>query len=280
MTCIIGVSCCGDFKRRNVEEAWKLIEDLAKFNYKAPSEASGSSSSLKGNGLIGLDRMTTIEAKLDAVMNKLGNNERRMHTAHEVGVVEERSRRRAKELVGEEPYQVEETKYMNEQRSYHFKPNPNLPTHYTPALRNHENFSYGGGEQQGPRLGQNYQPAYAQPRFQEQQQQRDNRGDYQGQKRTQSFEDHMLHFMSENKRILNLHEKRFSDLENFQANTIVFQTNTNATMRNLETQVGQLALSLQSQSRNAFPSSTEINPKDLTPTTLRGNDELQGSKKV
>ena len=57
---------------------------------------------------------------------------------------------------------------MNEQRSYHFKPNPNLPTHYTPALRNHENFSYGGGAQQGPRPGQNYHQAYAQPRFQEQ----------------------------------------------------------------------------------------------------------------
>ena len=99
-------------------------------------------------------------------------------------------------------------------------------------------------------------------------------------KRTQSFEDQLLYFMSENKRILNLHEKNFAELENFQANTTVFQTNTNATMRNLETQVGQLALSLQSQSRNAFPSSTEINPKDLTPTTLRSNDELQGSKKV
>ena len=72
----------------------------------------------------------------------------------------------------------------------------------------------------------------------------------------------MLHFMSENKGILNLHEKKFSDLENFQANTSVFQTNTNATMRNLETQVGQLALSLQSQSKNAFPNSIEINPKD------------------
>ena len=44
----------------------------------------------------------------------------------------------------EEPYQVEERKYMNEQRSYHFKPNPNLPTHYTPALRNHKSFLYGG----------------------------------------------------------------------------------------------------------------------------------------
>ena len=86
--------------------------------------------------------------------------------------------------------------------------------------------------------------------------------------------------MSENKRILNLHVKRFFDFENFQANTILFQTNTNSTMRNLETQIGQLVLSLHSQSRNAFPTSTKINPKDLTSTTLRGNDELQGSKKV
>ena len=29
---------------------------------------------------------------------------------------------------------------MSEQRSYHFKPNTNLPTHYTLALRNHETF--------------------------------------------------------------------------------------------------------------------------------------------
>ena len=52
---------------------------------------------------------------------------------------------------------------MNEKRSYHFNPNPNLPTHYTPALRNHENFSYGGGAQKDPRPRQNYQQAYAQP---------------------------------------------------------------------------------------------------------------------
>ena len=196
---------------------------------------------MKGNGLIGLDRMTVIEEKLNAVMNKLGNNERRMHTAHEVGAIEERSRRSAEGLAEEEPYQVEETKYMNEKRSYHFKPNLNLPTHYTPTLRNHERFSYGGGAQQGPRLGKNYQQAYAQPRFQEQQQQRNNIGDYQGQKWTLSFEDHMLYFMLEKKRILNLYENKFSDLENFQANTIVFQTNTNASLKNLEIQIGQLA---------------------------------------
>ena len=77
-----------------------------------------------------------------------------------------------------------------------------------------------------------------------------------------------------------MHEKMFAELENFQANIIVFQTNINATLRNLETRVGQLALSLQSQSRNTFSGSTEINPKDLTPTAMRGSDELRGSKKM
>ena len=84
--------------------------------------------------------------------------------------------------------------------------------------------------------------------------------------------------MSENKRILHMHEKRFSELENFKANTIVFQTNSNASLRNLETQVGQLALSLQNKSRNAFPSSTETNPKYFTHISLRGDNELQGTQ--
>ena len=142
---IIDASCCGAFKRRNAEEARQLVEDLTKCNYKAPSEASGSNSRLRGSGLIGLDRMTVIEAKLDAVMNKLGNNEKRMHTTHEVGAVKEGMRSSVEGHVEDEPYQVEEAQYLNVNRSYTFKPNLNLPTQYTPALRNHEILSYGGG---------------------------------------------------------------------------------------------------------------------------------------
>ena len=86
--------------------------------------------------------------------------------------------------------------------------------------------------------------------------------------------------MPKNKRILNLHEKMFFELENFQASTILFQTNTNASLRNMETQVGQLALSLKNQSRNAFPSNIEINPKDFAPTSVRNDTEVQGNKKM
>ena len=147
---IIDAACYGAFKRKSVEEARQLIEDLAKCNYKAPSEASGSSRRLKGSGVIELNRITAIEAKLDALMNKLGNNERRMHTTLEVGTVDEREKRNSAEEgpTHEGPYQVEEAQYLNTNRSYTFKPNLNLPTHYTPALKNHENFSYGGGAQQ------------------------------------------------------------------------------------------------------------------------------------
>ena len=71
-----------------------------------------------------MDRITAIEAKLDAIMNKLSSNEKKMHTTHEVRAVREERRKSAKGYEEEEPYQVEETKYMNGQRSYHFKPNP------------------------------------------------------------------------------------------------------------------------------------------------------------
>ena len=41
---IIDAACCGAFKRNSDEEANQLIEDLAKSNYRAPAETSGSSS--------------------------------------------------------------------------------------------------------------------------------------------------------------------------------------------------------------------------------------------
>ena len=78
----------GVFKRKSVEEAKQLIEDLAKCNYRAPFETSRSSSRLKGSGLIELNRMTAIEEKLDGLMNKIGNHDKRMHSTHEVRTID------------------------------------------------------------------------------------------------------------------------------------------------------------------------------------------------
>ena len=44
---IIDAACCGAFKRKSFEKEKQLIEDLAKCNYRAPSETSGSNNRLK-----------------------------------------------------------------------------------------------------------------------------------------------------------------------------------------------------------------------------------------
>ena len=62
--------------------------------------------------------MTVIEAKLDALMNKIGNQERRMHLAREVGTVERNEQKSSVEkgLAHEGPYQVEEAQFLNGNR--------------------------------------------------------------------------------------------------------------------------------------------------------------------
>ena len=224
--------------------------------------------------------MSAMEAKLDAIMHRMDKQEKKTYTAHEIGAVErELLKGSADRVVEEQLYDAEEVKYLGEQRNYHFKPNTNLPTHYHPALRNHENLSYGGGVSQGPRQVQNPPQGYQQPpRFQQQQQGNEQRNEYQGQRRSQSFEEQMLQFMVDNKKLLNLHEQKFAKLGATATNFQIFQNTTNATLKNLETQVGQLALTLQSQKKDAFPSDTKKNPKDCMVVQLRSGKELEEIK--
>ena len=275
---IIDASCCGAFKRKSAEEAKELIEDLAKCNMKTPSEFSRGNS--RGKGIMELRKMTAMEAKLDAIMHRIDKQEKKTYTAHEIGAVErEILKGRAERAAEEQFYDAEEVKYLGEQRNYHFKPNTNLPTHYHPALRNHKNFSYGGGASQGPGQGQNPPQGYQQPpRFQQQQQGNEQRNEYQGQRRAQSFKEQMLQFMGDNKKLLNLHEQKFAELGATATNFQIFQNTTNASLKNLEMQVGQLALTLQSQRKDAFPSDTKKNPKDCMVVHLRSGKELEKMK--
>ena len=79
----------GAFRTKSAEEATQLIEELAKSNYRALFEASESSSKLRGGGVIELNKMSAIEAKLDPIMNSMNNQERKGHSCNEVGTVEE-----------------------------------------------------------------------------------------------------------------------------------------------------------------------------------------------
>ena len=55
----------------------------------------------------------------------------------------------------------------------------------------------------------------------------------------------------------------------------MFQANTNASLKNLETQVGQLALTMQNQSKNSFPSDIKKYLRDCMVVTLRSGRELE-----
>ena len=74
---------------------------------------------------------------------------------------------------------------------------------------------------------------------------------------------------------MNLHEQKFAELEATATNSQIFQNTTNASLKNLETQVGQLALTLQSQRKDAFPSDTKKNPKDCMAVQLRSGKDLE-----
>ena len=78
---------------------------------------------------------------------------------------------------------------------------------------------------------------------------------------------------------MNIHEQKFAELASFQASTIVFQANAKASLKNLKTQVGQLAISMENQSRDSFPSDTKKNPKDYMAITLKSGRELKKKDK-
>ena len=93
--------------------------------------------------------------------------------------------------------------------------------------------------------------------------------DYQGHRRIQPFEEQMLQFMGDNKRLIRFHEQKLSDLEAFKSDTQVFPKNTSVSLKNLEKQVGQLALSMPNRCKGTFPCDTQKNPKDCMAVQLR-----------
>ena len=90
----------------------------------------------------------------------------------------------------------------------------------------------------------------------------------------------MLQFMGDNKRLLQFHEQKLSDLEAFKSDTQMFQKNTSASLKNLETQVGQLALNVPNQNKGTFPSDTQKNPEDCMAIQLRSGKDLSSNKKT
>ena len=90
----------------------------------------------------------------------------------------------------------------------------------------------------------------------------------------------MLQFMGDNKRLLQFHEQKLSNLEAFKYDTQMLQKNASASLKNLEIQVGQLPLNMPNQSKGTFPSDTQKNPKDCMAIQLRSGKDLSSNKRT
>ena len=84
---------------------------------------------------------------------------------------------------------------------------------------------------------------------------------------------------------MDLHHSKDRDLCRIIINTMVKMVSKNksrTSLKSLETQVGQLALVMQNQSKDVFPCDTKKNPKDCMAMTLRsgrGLEERRNEKK-
>ena len=74
---IIDASCCGAFKRKSAEEARDLIANLAKCNMKAPSKFTRIYNKVRGSGVIKLNKMISMVAKLDAIMHRMDKQDKK-----------------------------------------------------------------------------------------------------------------------------------------------------------------------------------------------------------
>ena len=125
-----------------------------------------------------------------------------------------------------------------------------MPNYYHPGLRNHENLSY--------RNTKNVlQPP---PGF-----------DSQPSEKKMSLEDAMVSFVEEtNARF----KKTDSRLDNIETHC----SNMGAAIKNIEVQIGQLAMTIIAQQRKTFPSNTKVNPKEQCKAiTLRSGREIERS---
>ena len=86
--------------------------------------------------------------------------------------------------------------------------------------------------------------------------------------------------MGDNKRLLQFHEQKLSNLEAFKSDTQMFQKSSSASLKNLETQVGQLALNMPNKIKGTFPSDTQKNPKDCMTIQLRSGKDLSSNKRT
>ncbi|XP_073051355.1 uncharacterized protein [Primulina eburnea] len=196
---------------------------------------SERSGSRKPAGVYAVDPITSLTAQVLALTAQIAAMNKPGQATSVVALV----------TAEEEPV-VEEAQYINNRGFGGYRGNP-PPNTYHPGLRNHENFSYANNKNVlNPPPGFNTQKGEGKP----------------------SFEDLVGTFVTESGKRMARTESRLDNMETHMGNM-------GATMKSLETQIGQLAKALKDQNRGQFPSNTEVNPREqCKAVTLRSGKEI------
>ena len=277
---------------KTAREANLMFEELAKNNYQPPSERGDGR---QQGGISEVDRISSLEAKFEALMTRLNQQSVREPTLGEVAYMKNQNA-----LGANTPLQIEEANYVNS-RSYTFLPNNNLPTHYHVGLRNHKNLSY-GNQAIVPHEPHQLSTTMAPLGFQNQGASSSN---YQVNQRQTGVNEllvamnemrksnescltqlgnNQLTFGMHIKGLENIQETMGTCMKNLENNQVSMETymknmeanqaNLGASLKNLETQMGQLAQSVREQPPKSFPSDTEPNMKQRMDIILRSGNEL------
>ncbi|XP_062112485.1 uncharacterized protein LOC133823645 [Humulus lupulus] len=235
---LIDAAAGGAFMRKNANEAYDLLEEMAMNNQQWPSERSFSR---KVAGMYEVDAISKLTAQVEALTKQLQGN---------IITSQVQQAQTLCEVCGG-PHAYEQCQYANvnnmpmEQAqaigNFPRQSNNNpYSNSFNQGWRNHPNFSW-KNDQQGQSSNQ-LQQQQPQPPTHHQQQQ--NSG---GNSNAQS--DVLKQFMAE----------------------------TRSSIRNLETQMGQLATPMANRAQGNLPSTTEVNPKEnCKAITLRSGKNYEG----
>ena len=130
---LVDATCEGSITMKTTKEANVMFEELAKNKYQ-PSFERGDGR--KQGGIHEIDRISSLEAKFEALMTRLNQQAPKEPTLREIAYMQTQNT-----LMENTPLHIEDANYINN-RSYTLSPNNNFPSHYHSELRNHENLSY------------------------------------------------------------------------------------------------------------------------------------------
>ena len=86
-------------------------------------------------------------------------------------------------------------------------------------------------------------------------------------KRASTLEDNLNDFVSESRKKMDAYDKHFNSFE-------IHCTNMGATIKTLETHIGQLAMTVKEQATRSFSNDTENHVRECKAFTMRGGIEV------